>query len=102
MATTFNNSTEATCIYLQKVKLFKVLGINLLIFFFLPSSLIFIVWSQFCFFCLFVCLFYLFSARSVVDYNTVQWQESSSRMHQPCELLDPAQVTYSFLVPSCH
>lgn len=34
MTTTFNNSTEATCIYLQKVKLFKVLGINLLIFFF--------------------------------------------------------------------
>lgn len=28
MATTFN-STEATCIYLQKVKLFKVLGVNL-------------------------------------------------------------------------
>ena len=34
MTTTFNNSTEATCIYLQKTKLFKVLGINLLIFFF--------------------------------------------------------------------
>lgn len=50
MTTTFNNSTEVTCIYLQKVKLFKVLGIDLLNFFFLPSSLTFIVCSQFCFF----------------------------------------------------